>query len=610
MFTVTTSEDSGPGSLRNALSEANLLPFAKILFLSSVTDPIILTSGELLVSTNCIFKNKSGHVIEIHGSESRIFHVTAGVNFVKMKGLKLGKGESNSFGGAIYVEDAKTQITLMRMLLKGNKAQSGGAIFTRGSCVLISCHLKMNQAESQGGAIWSGGSVTLIDSKVIQNEVTLSQNSSGGGGIYVDNGNISLVRSEVSFNRVDPTSNGCAGGILLMTGNIYISDTSSVNSNVAYNYPGIFGGIGNIYVQSLSTVNSNESTNTENPGGGGAISITVGSVYITDSEVSCNKAKAMESAGVLSAFGNIISSRSQFTQNRCGGPGGAMACNFDGSIILTEVQISENTGGSLGGAIANFSPSTLGIVSITRSQIINNTLTNEQTIGETIEVFLSTFILKAETLTAQANLNSGSGGQYVIQKLEEYMIKAMEVNERLQNIPEMTEVIAGGAIGVLLPCGVNIDQSEIRNNFAGKEVKEKTMNAIGGGIFVYSGTLNIQGSKVSENTSLSQGGGIWSGQSLYGIGNRIEENDEGGVYTQGEATIIDSEIWKNTTPEVGGGIENNGNIVLIGMNIERNSAKDGGGIYSNTSINVEASRVEENKPNNIVISEDTTPEDP
>src|SRR5260370_22692073 len=75
-ITVTSTNDSGPGSLRQALADANdgdTIEFA-------VTGTIGLTSGELLVDTSITISGPGATNMDVNGSASRVFHIGSGEN--------------------------------------------------------------------------------------------------------------------------------------------------------------------------------------------------------------------------------------------------------------------------------------------------------------------------------------------------------------------------------------------------------------------------------------------------------------------------------------------------------------------------------------------------
>ena len=74
IITVTNTNDSGPGSLRQALADANngdTINFA-------VTGTIGLTTGELLVDNAITISGPGAENLAVNGNaKDRVFHVTA-----------------------------------------------------------------------------------------------------------------------------------------------------------------------------------------------------------------------------------------------------------------------------------------------------------------------------------------------------------------------------------------------------------------------------------------------------------------------------------------------------------------------------------------------------
>src|SRR5438552_6691595 len=98
VITVTNTNDSGPGSLRQALADANdgdTINFA-------VTGTIGLTSGELLAAKDITISGPGAGNLAINGNaNSRVFHIGSGQT-VTISGLTI----TNGAGGGIYNDHA------------------------------------------------------------------------------------------------------------------------------------------------------------------------------------------------------------------------------------------------------------------------------------------------------------------------------------------------------------------------------------------------------------------------------------------------------------------------------------------------------------------------
>src|SRR5206468_543745 len=72
-ITVTNTNDSGPGSLRDALANA---ANGDVIDASSITGTILLTSGELLVTNSVNILGPGPDMLMVNGNAaSRVFHV-------------------------------------------------------------------------------------------------------------------------------------------------------------------------------------------------------------------------------------------------------------------------------------------------------------------------------------------------------------------------------------------------------------------------------------------------------------------------------------------------------------------------------------------------------
>src|SRR5438874_11085266 len=131
---VTNTNDSGPGSLRDALAIANdgdTITFA-------VTGAIGLTSGELVINKNITISGPGANLLAVSRAANeapfRIFHVMLR-HTVIIEGLTISNGSVlNTFGGGIH--NFESALTVISCALAGNSALgqqgSGGGIFSNG----------------------------------------------------------------------------------------------------------------------------------------------------------------------------------------------------------------------------------------------------------------------------------------------------------------------------------------------------------------------------------------------------------------------------------------------------------------------------------------------
>jgi predicted outer membrane repeat protein len=313
---VTSTADSGPGSLRNTIDAAN--PGDTIEFSSSIWgQSIILTSGQLPLVKDVIISGPGPTQMNVTRSAAapalRIFYIAPELT-VTIQGLTISNGLTTSGGGAIY--NVSSTLFVRDCVFIGNSAGHGGAIFS-GSDGYVSCYLGVenstfegNSAGGHGGAIYNDGPVGL---------------DPGGGGAVAD-----INSSKLSHNSAQGN-----GGAIMTSGaraGLYISRTS-VSDNVSQSYG---GGIFNVPAQEASW-----------PVGSSTVSIT-------DSTISGNSA--------ASGGGGIWN----FS---CG------ECHVGGSVAISNSTVSDNMAGSgSGGGIGNYDPGVIpgAAVSINSSTISGN----------------------------------------------------------------------------------------------------------------------------------------------------------------------------------------------------------------------------------------------
>jgi hypothetical protein len=223
-LTVTSTADSGPGSLRADIAAAQ--PGDTINFASSLNgQTITLTSGELVVNKSLTIQGPGAGQLAISGNQaSRVFDVVGGTTNVTLSGLTITQGDG--LGGAIYNDNGV--LTVSGCTLSGNRAMEGGAIDNSGgSATVTNCTLSGNVATSGGGAIDNTGTMTVTG-------CTLSDNTSQGVGGGIDNwGTLSVTNSTLSGNSAigpEGSSNYNLGGAVYTIG--YVTVTGKKNHTV------------------------------------------------------------------------------------------------------------------------------------------------------------------------------------------------------------------------------------------------------------------------------------------------------------------------------------------------------------------------------------------
>jgi hypothetical protein len=273
IHTVTNLNDSGAGSLRQAIIDAN--PGDTIDFAANLTGTITLTTAELVVGKNLTISGPGLSVLTVSGNNaSRVFNITGGI--VSISGLTIANGHSTSAnGGGIYNDGT---LTVASSAITDNQAYYGGGIFNgSGRLTLINSSLTDNSAGGNGGGVANLGSVTGETLKV--NNSIVSGNIAGyfGAGIYNNQTSSSTATVTESTFSGNGASIAGGGGIWNEYDTLTVSGCT-LSGNTAATGGGIANKMGTVMVRN-STLSGNVATGSsyqDSNGGGG---IANGSVY-------------------------------------------------------------------------------------------------------------------------------------------------------------------------------------------------------------------------------------------------------------------------------------------------------------------------------------------
>src|SRR4028118_1739287 len=185
--TVTNNNDSGPGSLRDAIASAaagDTIQFASSLASQTIT----LSNGQLVINKNLTIDATGASNLTISGNNASRVILTGESTNVTLKNLIVANGKASGTD------------------LNNEATSSGGGIKTGGNSTLTldNCQVNNNIA-GFGGGIYTGfrSTTTVINSKFSGNDGSLASNSErGGGAIATKSGGFLTIRdTEFADNK-------------------------------------------------------------------------------------------------------------------------------------------------------------------------------------------------------------------------------------------------------------------------------------------------------------------------------------------------------------------------------------------------------------------------
>jgi len=193
---VTNSADSGPGTLRSAIT--NAANGAVITFDPSLSGATITLRNTLTINTNLtIDASALPGGLQINGNRAvTVFNVALNIT-VFLNSLTITKGYGINSGGGIF-NDSGT-VTLNQCTLFGNSApaEGGGIENNYGTMTLNQCTLSGNFAAY-------GGGINNVDTLVMTNTVVGGNSAVDGADVYNSGGIIAYGGS----NLVQSVDNG------------------------------------------------------------------------------------------------------------------------------------------------------------------------------------------------------------------------------------------------------------------------------------------------------------------------------------------------------------------------------------------------------------------
>jgi len=341
---VTNTNDSGPGSLRQALRVANdgdMITFA-------VTGSIALTSGGLPVNKNLMISGPGKDQLSVDGNQALLVFGVFPDKTATISDLTIRNGQTGIWnehgtltvsncavsGNAevgLFNDGVPSVLTVSNCIVSGNLY---GIYNDHGEASVSNCIVRSNQSGGvfdngvAGGPsdhIFGSGTLTIADSII---------NDNSGPGVDNNSGGVTIVDSTISGNSVGKTGGGV---YTYQNGGKIPGNLTVISSTISGNFASSAGGGIACGLSGLTIINSTISGNSAGAYGGGIANGSLG-VMIVNSTVSGNWAATCGGiCGGTIEIGNTI-----LNANAAG--------SIDGSVTSRGYNVcSDDAGGLLNG---------------------------------------------------------------------------------------------------------------------------------------------------------------------------------------------------------------------------------------------------------------------
>jgi hypothetical protein len=350
-FNVTTTDDGGLGSLRQAIIDANALPGPDTIRLQdgryslSLAGPLedLGATGDLDISDDLTISGNA----EINANNiDRVFHIHGAT--VHFSGVTIRGGYADK-GGGILNEGGDVRLSFSQVISNSARGTyktddsfpvgsfaAGGGIYSAGGSVLLlhstlgvfgEFNVAVGGTQALGGGLYAENSqVSVSHSKVNSNRSSHGGDPSvsriaAGAGIFVKHSALTVTDSDLEFNLVTtsfgtPTGEKAGGAVYALNSHITMTNSAVRNNElITSTSPGDLKGAG-VFVHNSTMFVANSqffenviggSVSSASSALGGAIYSASSSVNIVSANFYGNVARVSHSfASAMTAHGGAI----------------------------------------------------------------------------------------------------------------------------------------------------------------------------------------------------------------------------------------------------------------------------------------------------------------
>jgi len=326
-FVVTNTSDLGAGSLREAVTKANMAAGADVIDMTGIVGTISLMTALSDVTGDVAILGPGSSKLTVQrdsgaGTNFRIFTM-AGTNSVS--GLTISGGIADGGGGIQF----GGTLTLSKCVLTSNSSTfvgtfNGGGAINIGNDGILNVNdstITGNASLAAGGAIFcqTNGTMNLNNTTISNNSAGANGFGGGGGGLYFGFlGQLAMTNCTVSGNT---STTGSGAGIYIYPGDSPTNSWVIRNSTIANNSTGSGGG-------ALALLGSDDQLLIQNTTITGNSAISGGALFVP-----------------AQYSGNTITFQSSIISGNTGGTEPEISCADP--VIATKCAIDDTTGFTL-----------------------------------------------------------------------------------------------------------------------------------------------------------------------------------------------------------------------------------------------------------------------
>ena len=555
--TVTSTADSGAGTLRNCLSGLTAGTAVDTNGVTiTATGTITLATALPTIANGVTITGPNANKLTIDGGGALQPLTVNGAGIaVSITGLTFANGKASGNGGAILLTAGT--LTVSNSAFSGNSSGgSGGAIANAGGTLTVTgSTFTQNTATSAGGAIYSAA-----------NTLTAANNTFYGNSAGTNGGAIEAAgaTNNITNNTFDGNSATTSGAAIHVTAN----NALAANNNVFVSNSDPSGAIVNAGTGTASASNN---------------------IYYSNSGGDCS---GCTSSNAVDATSNPLSLSLGYyggaTETYLPQPGSKAICAGSATLATNASLTLDQRGFAIN---PSYNPCSSGLIDAgaVQTNYIQVQSSNDNSGGSCPGASCR---LRTAISTANGNgygdIDFASGVTSITVGSTLDLSGTTGINIIGSGANKLT-VNGGGSSSNFSVFTVDANVPAV---FYGLTISSGNTTSSNGGGIINSGSLTLLDSAVSGNTAGGNGGGIYSSGALSVVGSTISGNTAatgGGIDANSgtlvieESTVSGNTVSNGSNPANGGGIESNSTLTVVNSTIAGNTASgtstnDGGGI--------------------------------